>query len=60
MDQTITTATDRFNIMFVNMVERVCVLEEQLEIALAHTKELEAQVLEFTEKPVEEFSDLND
>lgn len=34
-------ATDRFKALFLNTVERVCVLEEQLELAQAKIKELE-------------------
>lgn len=36
------TATDRFKALFANAIERVCVLEEQLEVAQARIAELEA------------------
>lgn len=37
------TAADRFKALFANAVERVCVLEEQLEAAQARVAELEAE-----------------
>lgn len=40
------TATERFKALFANTVERVCVLEEQLEIAQARIAELEAKAEE--------------
>lgn len=36
------TATERFKALFANYVERVCVLEEQLEQATLRIAELEA------------------
>lgn len=41
-----TSATDRFKAMFANAVERICVLEEQLEQARARIAELEADKTE--------------
>lgn len=38
-----TSATERFKARLANAIERVCVLEEQLEIALARVAELEDQ-----------------
>ena len=35
------TASDRFKALFLNAIERVCALEEQLEAAQARIKELE-------------------
>ena len=37
------TATERFKALFANAVERVCVLEEQLEQAQARIVELESE-----------------
>lgn len=37
------TATERFKTLLVNALERVCVLEEQLEAAQARLTELEAE-----------------
>lgn len=37
------TAAERFKARFADLVERVCVLEEQLEAALAKVAELEAK-----------------
>jgi hypothetical protein len=36
-----TSATDRYKMLLANAFERVCVLEEQLEIALERIAELE-------------------
>lgn len=36
------TATERFKALLANALERVCVLEEQLELAQARVAELEA------------------
>lgn len=38
-----TSATERFKYLLANALERVCVLEEQLEIALARIAELESE-----------------
>ena len=39
-------ATERFKALFANAIERVCILEEQLEQAQLRIKELEAQLPE--------------
>ena len=42
-DRELVTATERFKQLLANALERVCVLEEQLEWAQARIAELEAQ-----------------
>lgn len=41
-----TTAIERFKMLFANAIERVCVLEEQLELARAQIEALEKEIEE--------------
>lgn len=45
------TATERFKALLANALERVCVLEEQLELAQARITELEEQPDRAEEQP---------
>ena len=44
------SATERFKALYVNAVERICVLEEQLELAQQRIAELEAEQAEAQEE----------
>jgi hypothetical protein len=56
----VTTARDRFKALLANALERVCVLEEQLELALARIAELEKAVPAQAEQAVENSEDAGD
>lgn len=46
------TATERFKMLLASALERVCVLEEQLELAQQRIAELEARDVDIHEDPV--------
>ena len=47
-----TSATERFKRLLADALERICVLEEQLEIAQAQLAELNGHIEAETEEPV--------